>query len=206
VFTKDQIATAINGHDASSVPFIANPLHASVAMIVAEGSGGPEICFIRRAEREGDPWSGHVSFPGGRASEADTTAQEVAERETLEEIGLQLTSDHHVGALPVLPQIRRGITLFPFVYCVDEATQQQATARQPEEVASVFWVPFQHLTDDKAVTTLEYDLDGSRKSFPGIQFEDHIIWGLTLHLLHGFAGLVRQPFPALDSGSASRGL
>lgn len=202
MFTKDQIAIAINDVDDTSVPFVPNPLHASVAMIVADGLGGPEICFIRRAEREGDPWSGHVSFPGGRACEADASAQDVAERETLEEIGLQLTPDHHPGSLPVLPQIRRGITLFPFVYFVDEATQRQAIARQPEEVASVFWVPFQHLTDHSAVTTLEYDLDGSRKSFPGIQFQDHIIWGLTLHLLHGFAGLVRQPFPALDSSTA----
>ncbi len=189
---------AINGRDDTSVPFLPDPFHASVAMIVADGHGGPEFCFIRRAEREGDPWSGHVSFPGGRASAADVTAQDVAERETLEEIGLQLTADHRVGAFPALPRIRRGITLFPFVYYVDKITQQQATARQPEEVASVFWVPFQHLTDHRAVTTLEYDLDGSRKSFPGIQFEDHIIWGLTLHLLHGFAGLVQQPFPALD--------
>ena len=30
-----------------------------------------ELLFIRRSEREGDPWSGHVAFPGGRRSADD---------------------------------------------------------------------------------------------------------------------------------------
>lgn len=172
--------------------------HAAVAMILAQGRSGPDVCFIHRAERNGDPWSGHVSFPGGRAEPTDPNAQAVAERETFEEIGLTLSETHRVGTLPMLPRIRRGLSLFPFVYFVDERTRAQATVRLPEEVASVFWVPVSHLFDPDAVTRLDYCLDGNDLTFPAVQFDEHVIWGLTLHVLNSFAKLVERPLPALD--------
>ena len=167
-------------------------------MIFAEGVRGPDVCLIRRAEREGDPWSGHVSFPGGRAAQSDPNPLAVAERETVEEIGLELTEQHRIGALPALPKIRKGLTLFPFIYFVDGKTRDQARVNAVTEVASVFWVPMGHLSDATAVTRFEYMVDGHQDSYPGIEFDGHVIWGLTLHLLHVFAGLVEQPFPALD--------
>ena len=30
-----------------------------------------EILFIKRAERDGDPWSGHMAFPGGHMEPDD---------------------------------------------------------------------------------------------------------------------------------------
>ena len=153
---------------------------------------------MRRTEREDDPWSGHVSFPGGRAEADDTCPSAVAERETFEEIGMALQQSQRMGVLPVLPKIRRGLTLFPSVYFVDEATRSTATVNAPEEVASVFWVPFSHLLDPLAVTQLEYSLDESPATFPGVQFGDHVIWGLTLHLVNSFAKLVNKPLPAFD--------
>ncbi|KAG5458036.1 MAG: hypothetical protein BJ554DRAFT_1822 [Olpidium bornovanus] len=52
--------------------------------------GTPEILFIKRATRAGDRWSGHVAFPGGK-QEPSETARQTAERETREELGLDLT-------------------------------------------------------------------------------------------------------------------
>lgn len=172
-------------------------------MILAEGATGPDVCFIRRAEREGDPWSGHVAFPGGRAEPGDPSAHAVAERETHEEIGLSLQESHRVGTLPLMAKVRRGITLFPFVYFVDHSTRAQATVRMPEEVASVFWVPMRHLFDPDAVTQLDYSLDGNDLTFPGVRFDEHIIWGLTLHVLHSFATLVDHRLPALDQSPSA---
>ena len=140
-----------------------------------------------------------MSFPGGRAEPGDPTASAVAERETLEEIGLCLDASHRVGPLPMLPKIRRGLSLFPFVYFVDQSVRSQATVRMPEEVASVFWVPLQHLFDPDAVTQLDYSLDGNELTFPGVQFDEHVIWGLTLRVISSFAMLVDRPLPALES-------
>ena len=38
----------------------------AVAMILQVREGELHILMIKRAEREGDPWSGHMAFPGGR--------------------------------------------------------------------------------------------------------------------------------------------
>src|ERR1700682_285931 len=43
---------------------------AAVAAVLRAGTTGPEILFIERAKREGDPWSGHMAFPGGRRDDA----------------------------------------------------------------------------------------------------------------------------------------
>ncbi|MCH2213400.1 MAG: CoA pyrophosphatase [Fuerstiella sp.] len=168
-------------------------------MIVAEGADGLDVCFIRRAERQSDPWSGHVSFPGGRAEVGDRTAYEVAERETREEIGLSLNASHRIGTLPMMQKIRRGLTLFSFVYFAEHSMRTQAVVGNPEEVACVFWVPLRHLFDPLAVTEVEYSHEGNQKDLPGIRFDDHVIWGLTLQLLHSFARLMHQPFPACES-------
>lgn len=62
-----------------------------------------ELLLVRRSINERDTWSGQVAFPGGKrqkaggASDNDVAApwetpRETAQRETLEEIGLDLTT------------------------------------------------------------------------------------------------------------------
>ena len=201
MLTIDEIRRALEivRHDGDA--FEPRPSQAAVAMILAESVGGLEVCFIRRAEREGDPWSGQVAFPGGRASAVDADAFAVAERETWEEIGMQLKPEHRVGALPMRPiennVQRAGLTLWPFVYFVGAEEQATATVRLPHEVASVFWVPIGHLFDATAVTELEYPLGVTATTFPGIQFGEHVIWGLTLRVLASFAEVMQRTLPAL---------
>ena len=48
-----------------------------------------EMLFVKRSVYPGDPWSGQVAFPGGKA-EPDEAFTETAIRETQEEIGIDL--------------------------------------------------------------------------------------------------------------------
>ena len=44
-----------------------HPLRAAVALVLRPGDAGElELLLIKRADYEGDPWSGHVALPGGR--------------------------------------------------------------------------------------------------------------------------------------------
>src|SRR5271170_1435219 len=103
----DSIREALSRNVPAGTPFCAGPDRAAVAMVLAGDESDLQICFIRRVERPGDPWSGHRAFPGGRASPGDPSAQAVAERETREEVGLILTESHRIGALSEIP-IRLG--------------------------------------------------------------------------------------------------
>lgn len=196
----DEIRRALDRRDTTRARFEPAPHHAAVAMILADGDDGLDVCFIRRAERDGDPWSGQVAFPGGRAAGADPDPPAVAARETAEEIGLCLDERHLVGALPVRPNVRGNLTLWPFVFHVEPAVRAEARVCMPHEVASVFWVPLRHLFDHQAVTELEYPLGGSPSVFPGIDYDGHVIWGLTLRVLGSFADVVQREMPAVSDG------
>ncbi len=213
MLTIDDIRSALDKQSHQPTEFRAHYTQAAVAMILADsdavgskGNGSElEVCFIRRAERNGDPWSGQVAFPGGRAGPEDPDAHAVAERETWEEIGLTLEENHRVGPLPVRPidraDLRESMTLSPFVYYVDQETKNTAFARIPEEVAHVFWVPITHLFDETAVTELEYPIAETWSTFPGILFDEHVIWGLTLRVLDSFAEITQRTLPALKGSN-----
>jgi 8-oxo-dGTP pyrophosphatase MutT (NUDIX family) len=85
-------------------------LWASVAVVLTPEPDA--ILLIRRAERKGDPWSGHMALPGGRKSLSDEDLLATVIRETREEVGVTLRGDQLIGCLddvaprtPVLPPI-----------------------------------------------------------------------------------------------------
>ena len=186
-------------------PFTPEWRNASVAMALAGEGEGLEACFILRTERDGDPWSGQVALPGGRAEPGDADAAAVAERETWEEIGLRLSREQCLGALPVQPLYRIGPrgSLSPFVYHLGPefirggATGWRATLNH--EVSEAFWVPLRHLFDPGAATSIEWPRPGRPETLhAGIEFEGRVIWGLTLRVLGTFADLVGKRLAALD--------
>ncbi|MBA3258253.1 MAG: NUDIX domain-containing protein, partial [Gemmatimonadales bacterium] len=61
---------------------------AAVALVLVPDPDS--VLLIRRAERTGDPWSGHMALPGGRRDSEDSDLIATAIRETAEEVGLQL--------------------------------------------------------------------------------------------------------------------
>ena len=207
MLTVDGIRAALGhlrkGHPAPA--FTPEWRNASVAMALAGEGDSLEACFILRTERDGDPWSGQVALPGGRAEPGDPDAAAVAERETLEEIGLRLARDQCLGALPVQPLYRVGPrgTLSPFVYHLgpdfERGGEAGWRATLSHEVSEAFWVPLPHLFDASAATTIEWVRPGRPETtHPGIEFEGYVIWGLTLRVLGTFAELVGMRLPALD--------
>lgn len=48
------------------------------------------MLLIKRAARKGDRWTSHVALPGGKRDETDKGDEEVAIREAMEEVGLQM--------------------------------------------------------------------------------------------------------------------
>ncbi|KAI9288885.1 hypothetical protein BC943DRAFT_272503, partial [Umbelopsis sp. AD052] len=111
--------------------------------MVQRDGGYPEILYIRRAKRSGDPWSGDMAFPGGR-NEAGETDQDTVVREVREEVGLDLDSNDYVklGCLDdrELTSLLGGkpiMILSTFVY-LQVAPESPQITRQNSEVAATY--------------------------------------------------------------------
>jgi hypothetical protein len=72
-----------------------NRRYASVACSIrvlrnkSTGEVKHQLLMIKRASREGDPWSGDLALPGGHVEDNEDDIQ-AACRETLEEVGLDI--------------------------------------------------------------------------------------------------------------------
>ena len=95
------------------------PRRAAVALVLAPSSTGDatlSLLLVRRSEREGDPWSGHMALPGGHAHPEDADLLHTARRETLEEVGVDLLGAELLGRLDdVSPMRSSDMTVRPFV-------------------------------------------------------------------------------------------
>jgi len=141
------------------------------------------LLFIRRAVRVGDPWSGHVAFPGGRRDATDTTLEVTARRETREELALDL--DAEAELLGVLDDLRPraaslpSIAVRPFVFRLSRDVELVPN----EEVQSTFWVPMSALLDPARAVEHVFDRGGVRLRFPAYRWGDDVVWGMTERLV-----------------------
>jgi 8-oxo-dGTP pyrophosphatase MutT (NUDIX family) len=150
--------------------------HAAVALMLREQAKGMEIFVIKRAEKTGDPWSGHMALPGGRREPGDKSIYDTARRETLEEVGIDLAEGRFLGRLDdVGPRTMPGSLV---VSTVVVALDAEPGALDMREVAEAFWLPLEQLVN-KSVEIPDFP-----GSWPAFTYKDrYIIWGLTHRIL-----------------------
>ncbi len=170
---------------------------AAVAVVLRERRGATEVLFIQRAERDGDPWSGHMAFPGGHREPDDADLRAAAVRETREEIGLDISSVPLLGALPEQCPVsaRRDIRVAPFVFEI----HGDPPLALNYEVAAAVWAPLGPMyRGDNAARSRPLPSAGPGPDrtpvFDGFRLAGgHFIWGLTYRMVQTF-------FEALDPG------
>lgn len=184
---------ALQRRPAARLPRAPNTIEAAVALIVRPRES-LELLLIKRAEHEGDPWSGHIALPGGRRHAEDEDLLATAMRETAEETAVPLArTGRFLGALDeVEPRTPRlpPIVIAPFVLAVGPDT---TAVPDPREVDAALWVPLEALRDPAAASELLIDLEeGERRAFPSLRYGNHVIWGLTHRILLDFMDIAEE--------------
>lgn len=160
---------------------------AAVAIILRQHHGQPQVLFIQRAQKEGDPWSGHMAFPGGHLDPGDAGLREAAMRETLEEIGLDLSPATWLGALNHERAQPRGrvldMLIAPHIFEIDH----DPVFSPNHEVADVVWAPLSRMARNELHDTEERPVLGQLTVFNGYRLAGgHFVWGLTYRILKSF--------------------
>lgn len=131
-----------------------------------------------------------MALPGGRRDPAEPDLVATAVRETAEEVGLELRTEHLLGSLddvvprsPSLPPI----AVRPYVF---------ALHRRPEltlnpEVAAARWIPLDLLQHPDTYHSVRLEIAGESREFPAYRLDDSVVWGLTERILSGLLGHMR---------------
>jgi len=186
-------------------PEILAPLnrgHAAVAMLLREGNSSPEVLFIIRAEHDHDPWSGNIGFPGGRLSPTGESPHQAAERETMEELGLDLSQGRYLGRLDDLYGAIMPVLVSSFVYHL-----LQPTGLQPNhEVAHTFWCPLTKLLESDRQQFRTFFYRGAERSHPVVELlapHEPLLWGITYRLVSNFFSICGHDFGVPEGTSRS---
>jgi 8-oxo-dGTP pyrophosphatase MutT (NUDIX family) len=122
--------------------------------------------------------AGEISFPGGRADDADRDLTTTALREAHEEIGLDPSGVEVLGALQPTPTLATGYAIYPVVGLIDPGLEWTLSAHEVERVLEL------------SLDDLRAGYDRRRLLRRGIPFrtdvyvvDDHLIWGATARIL-----------------------
>lgn len=155
-------------------------IQAAVALVFAPDPD--QLLLIRRAERDDDPWSGHMALPGGRRDAGDPDLRATAIRETREEVGIDLEDARLVGRLddlapstPVLPPIM----VRPFVFRL----QRRADLLPSLEVAEAAWVGLDAFLAPGVYGLLDVKTGGTWIRRLGYRLPQGVVWGMTERIL-----------------------
>ena len=153
---------------------------AAVSILLHDEVAEPRVLLMKRTERQGDPWSGHVSLPGGGYQSSDADLLTTAIRETREELGIDLGHARLLGNLmPLHPFTSgpQGVEVTPFVFVTNAAVEPVAGP----EAQYAFWLSMDLASSGKIDGNYTYP--GTERTFPAWLYDQHTIWGLTWRIL-----------------------
>ncbi|MGH7800427.1 MAG: NUDIX hydrolase [Thermodesulfobacteriota bacterium] len=172
---------------------------AAVVAILRKEQNRYSMLFIKRPESQGDPFSGHMAFPGGKMKVEDKSKLETAIRETIEETGIDLNRIGRIlGELddvsPINPRANHYVVT-PYIAYLTEDSE----IKPNDEVASAIWIPVFHFMNENAFERRVVEKHGKELEEFIYHYQNHVIWGMTARILHQFLSLTGHLFWIRDT-------
>lgn len=136
--------------------------------------------------------AGEIAFPGGKAEEGDESLLHTALRETLEEVGLRIESEHVAGGLSPVSTLSSGFVIAPYLAVLDGTPALKPNS----EVAEILRIPLGALLDSVAP-----DDDPGHGSMSGMYTFEHAVtggrkvWGASARILKQVRDALAAPGP-----------
>lgn len=155
---------------------------AAVAVVFRPSGQELELLLVRRATAPGDPWSGNMAMPGGKAHREDADIAATARREAHEEVGLELEAA--VGflsdQLAADPRTGRPMALSPVLFQVPE---DSVASPDQHEIVEVHWIPLRELADPAHRFHRWRWMGPLPTRWPERRLRGRVVWGLTLRII-----------------------
>lgn len=172
---------------------------AAVTLLLREVEGDDLVLIIKRAERMGDPWSGHLALPGGRVEEQDEDLLITAARETREEVGIDLlgidlldgivSRQNFIGQLPTLTPASPGLPPIEITPLV-ALTPPDQPLQPNDEVGELYWLSISELLANGRSSEYRLNLGSYVRKWPAYPSPGGPIWGITERILTSFLTLL----------------
>lgn len=173
---------------------------AAVAIILRDGPFGTEFLMMQRTQHKNDPWSGQMSFPGGKLDASDRDHKAAAIREAFEEVGVSLSERDYIGRIDDVYGLKANGVFSVHVACFVFKPVNGINLCANEEVADMVWVPFSHLQCRSNAVDYFHPHDTSLK-MPAVLLNEsktQILWGLSLRMVLNFFGVINEPMSVLN--------
>jgi 8-oxo-dGTP pyrophosphatase MutT (NUDIX family) len=126
---------------------------------------------------------GQIAFPGGKVDPGDADEVAAALREAEEEIGLARDNVEVIGTLP----FHETITAFQVTPVLARVKAPFDFRPEPGEVAEVFTVPFEHVSNPAKYVPEGRHFRGQFRQYYTVPWGPYYIWGATARMLRVLA-------------------
>ncbi len=148
--------------------------NAAVAILIRPTDDDLEVFLVKRAEVDGDPWSGDMAFPGGKRGSNDASLLDTAVREVLEETSIDLSGHKPLGYLePLFSWVRETFSVQPIIYLYEG----KPAITLNYELTMCAWTPVKELEKTRSQAVVKgWDS-------PVFKVGEDVVWGLTYRML-----------------------
>jgi 8-oxo-dGTP pyrophosphatase MutT (NUDIX family) len=167
-----------------------NPKLSAVAIHLFNKNKEWYFIVIERSEYDGHH-SKQIAFPGGKMDPSDSTLEETARRESIEEINIKMDHAKIVGKItPVYIPIS-NFEVHPYIFAHSDEPILKASI---DEVNEIVFIKCSDLLDDKNLkyTDIEITKGSTMKKVPCFTLENKIIWGATALILSEIKELLKR--------------